>query len=58
MPRDCFTQEPHATLTVGKEAVVALRQENKSTDRANARVLRCAQYAEKHFAVKPAPKSN
>lgn len=42
LPPDCRAQEPHAPLTAGTEARVALRQERRATDRANARTGRCA----------------
>jgi hypothetical protein len=35
-------KEPHAPLSVGEEARVAIRMERRATDRANARVGRCA----------------
>ena len=42
LPPDCRMKEPHAALQVGEEARVAIRMERKATDRANARVGRCA----------------
>jgi hypothetical protein len=42
LPADCWVKEPHAPLSVGEEARVAIRMERKATDRANARVGRCA----------------
>jgi hypothetical protein len=42
LPSDCRVSEPHAALQVGEEARVAIRMERKATDRANARVGRCA----------------
>lgn len=43
LPADCETKEPHAPLTVGAEARSVLKRERQATDRANARVVRCAQ---------------
>jgi hypothetical protein len=41
LPPDCRKQEPHAALSVGTEALVALRQERRALDRQNARTGRC-----------------
>jgi hypothetical protein len=42
LPTDCRKEEPHAALSLGMEARLALRAERRATDRANARVGRCA----------------
>jgi hypothetical protein len=42
LPPDCRVKEPHAPLSVGEEARVVIRMERRATDRANARVGRCA----------------
>ena len=54
MPADCHEKEAHAPLAVGTEARSALKRERQALDRANSRVVRCAEHAEKHFVVKPA----
>lgn len=41
MPADCQKEEPHAELSVGMEALVALKNERRATSRANARIRRC-----------------
>jgi hypothetical protein len=42
LPDDCRVKEPHAALSVGAEARLAIKAERRATDRANARVGRCA----------------
>ena len=42
LPPDCRVKEPHAALQIGEEARVAIRMERRATDRANARMGRCA----------------
>lgn len=44
LPPDCRKQEPHAALSVGMEARLAIRAEQRATDRANARTGRCAAF--------------
>jgi hypothetical protein len=44
LPDDCRTVEPHAPLHEGAEVRSVLKRERASLDRANARVLRCADY--------------
>lgn len=41
MPADCVKEESHAELSVGMEALVALKNERRATSRANARIRRC-----------------
>jgi hypothetical protein len=36
--------EPHAPLKVGDEVISVLKRERRATDRANARVQRCAHH--------------
>lgn len=42
LPDDCRREEPHAALTIGMEARVVAKAERRATNRANARVVRCA----------------
>jgi hypothetical protein len=42
LPDDCRIQEPHAEARVGVQAITVLKRERSATNRANARVLRCA----------------
>jgi hypothetical protein len=42
LPGDCRANEPHAPVPVGSEALSVLKRERRATDRANARVQRCA----------------
>lgn len=42
LPDDCRRMEPHAALAPGAEARSVLKRERGATDRANARVGRCA----------------
>jgi hypothetical protein len=57
LPPDCRTMEPHAALQVGEEARVAIRMERKATDRANARVGRCAGFYDDLKGRVAAPKT-
>lgn len=43
LPDDCRKREPHAPDAVGDEAVVLWKAERRATNRANDRVIRCAQ---------------
>jgi hypothetical protein len=42
LPADCRVMEPHAPVVVGGEAISGWQRERAATDRANARVGRCA----------------
>lgn len=42
LPDDCRAQEPHAELREGAQAITVLKRERTATNKANARVLRCA----------------
>jgi hypothetical protein len=42
LPSDCRKMEPHAPIIVGGEALSGWKRERGATDRANARVGRCA----------------
>ncbi|TIR87400.1 MAG: hypothetical protein E5X05_01365 [Mesorhizobium sp.] len=44
LPSDCRAVEPHAPVPVGAEALSVLKRERRATDRANARVQRCARH--------------
>lgn len=55
LPGDCRKQEPHAPLTIGMESRVAIRAERRATDRANARVGRCAAFYDDTKAGLEAP---
>nr|WP_085044369.1 hypothetical protein [Ensifer aridi] len=43
LPDDCRKVEPHAPVVVGADPVSVLKRERGATDRANARVIRCAE---------------
>lgn len=42
LPADCRHLEPHAPVAVGLDPVSVLKRERAVSDRANARVARCA----------------
>ena len=42
LPDDCRAQEPHAAISIGSDAVTIIKRERGATDKANARVTRCA----------------
>lgn len=44
MPDDCRAREPHAPLYEGAEVRAVLKRERAATDRANDRVIRCADF--------------
>ncbi|MBX5238612.1 hypothetical protein [Rhizobium sp. NLR22b] len=44
VPDDCRKQEPHAALPEGAEKLSVLDRERDALDRANARVIRCADH--------------
>lgn len=43
LPDDCRKIEPHAPVEVGADPVSGWKRERGATDRANARVTRCAE---------------
>lgn len=43
LPDDCRKIEPHAPVTLGADEVSGWKRERGATDRANARVVRCAE---------------
>lgn len=42
LPDDCRLQEPHAAVSVDAEVIAILKRERSALNRANARVIRCA----------------
>ena len=42
LPEDCRLREPHAALVPGADARSVLKRERRALDRANDRVIRCA----------------
>lgn len=44
LPADCRKREPHAPLIAGAEVRLVLKDERKALDRANDRVIRCANF--------------
>lgn len=44
LPGDCREREPHAAINVGDEARSVLKAERRQLDKANARVVRCANH--------------
>lgn len=42
LPDDCRFEEPHAAAAVGDEARTVLKAERRQLNKANARVVRCA----------------
>lgn len=44
LPEDCRTREPHAALVAGIEIRGVLKRERAALERANDRVIRCADY--------------
>lgn len=44
LPADCRRKEPHAPLAVGREVRIVLKDERKALNRANDRIVRCADF--------------
>jgi hypothetical protein len=42
-PPDCRTKVPHAAVRLGDEAVTSLKREGKQLDKANNKIIRCAE---------------
>lgn len=43
LPDDCRAQEPHAAVSIDAEVLAVLKRERTALNRANARVIRCAE---------------
>lgn len=44
LPGDCREKEPHAAVNVGDEVRSVLKAERRQLDKANSRVIRCADF--------------
>ncbi|RWF44317.1 MAG: hypothetical protein EOS65_02765 [Mesorhizobium sp.] len=44
LPGDCRASEPHAPIAAGDEVRSVLKAERRQLDKANARVVRCANH--------------